>query len=79
MVWAEGYHSLNDRNRLGRLNTYLFKKASVAIGGLVVFACCVLLLERLLRIFEVVTTSTGKKVKVPKKATFGSLSSGGLY
>ncbi|MGB3457390.1 MAG: LptF/LptG family permease [Litorimonas sp.] len=43
---------------MGRLNTYLFKKASVAIGGLVVFACCVLLLERLLRIFEVVTTST---------------------
>ncbi len=43
---------------MGRLNTYLFKKASIAIGGLVVFACCVLLLERLLRIFEVVTTST---------------------
>ncbi|MEM7730059.1 MAG: LptF/LptG family permease [Pseudomonadota bacterium] len=43
---------------MGRLNTYLFKKAAVAIGGLVVFACCVLLLERLLRIFEVVTTST---------------------
>lgn len=43
---------------MGRLNTYLFKKASIAIGGLIVFACCVLLLERLLRIFEVVTTST---------------------
>ncbi|MEM7439330.1 MAG: PBP1A family penicillin-binding protein [Pseudomonadota bacterium] len=28
---------------------------------------------------EVVTTSTGETVKVPKKATFGSLSSGGLY
>ena len=43
---------------MGRLNTYLFKKASVAIGGLIVFACCVLLLERLLRIFEIVTNST---------------------
>lgn len=28
---------------------------------------------------EVVTTATGETVKVPKKATFGSLSSGGLY
>ena len=52
------YQSVDRRNRLGRLNTYLFKRASIAIGGLVVFACCVLLLERLLRIFEVVTTST---------------------
>lgn len=52
------YQNVDRRNRLGRLNTYLFKKASIAIGGLVVFACCVLLLERLLRIFEVVTTST---------------------
>lgn len=43
---------------MGRLNRYLFKKAAISIGGLVVFACCVLLLERLLRIFEVVTTST---------------------
>jgi len=43
---------------MGRLNRYLFKKAAVNIGGLVVLACCVLLLERLLRIFEVVTTST---------------------
>ncbi len=43
---------------LGRLNTYLFKKAFTAIGGLIIFACCVLLLERLLRIFEVVTIST---------------------
>ncbi len=43
---------------MGRLNQYLFKKAAISIGGLVVFACCVLLLERLLRIFEVVTTST---------------------
>lgn len=43
---------------MGRLNTYLFKRAASAIGGLIIFACCVLLLERLLRIFEVVTTST---------------------
>ncbi len=34
------------------------KKAAVTIGGLIIFACCVLLLERLLRIFQVVTTST---------------------
>jgi len=43
---------------MGRLNQYLMKKAAVTIGGLIVFACCVLLLERLLRIFQVVTTST---------------------
>jgi len=43
---------------MGQLNRYLFKRAAISIGGLVVFACCVLLLERLLRIFEVVTTST---------------------
>lgn len=34
------------------------KKAAVTIGGLIIFACCVLLLERLLRIFQVVTTSS---------------------
>ena len=43
---------------MGRLNTYLFKRAFVSIGGLIIFACGVLLLERLLRIFEVVTTAT---------------------
>lgn len=43
---------------MGRLNQYLLKKAATTIGGLVVFACCVLLLERLLRIFQVVETST---------------------
>lgn len=43
---------------MGRLNQYLIKKAAIMIGGLVIFACCVLLLERLLRIFQVVTTST---------------------
>lgn len=43
---------------MGKLNRYLFKRAAISVGGLVVFACCVLLLERLLRIFEVVTTST---------------------
>ena len=43
---------------MGRLNLYLFKRASVNIGGLVVFACCVLLLERLLRIFEIVSNSS---------------------
>ena len=34
------------------------KKAAVTIGGLIIFACCVLLMERLLRIFQVVSTST---------------------
>ena len=43
---------------MGRLNAYLFRKACVAIGGLIVFACGVLMLERLLRIFEVLTTAT---------------------
>ena len=42
---------------MSRLNIYLFKKACVTIGGLVVFACLVLLMERLLRIFEVVSNS----------------------
>ncbi len=43
---------------MDRLNQYLMKKAAVTIGGLAIFACCVLLMERLLRIFQVVTTST---------------------
>ena len=34
------------------------KKAATTIGGLVIFACCVLLMERLLRIFQVVATSS---------------------
>ena len=34
------------------------KRAAVTIGGLIIFACCVLLMERLLRIFQVVTTSS---------------------
>ena len=42
---------------MSRLNIYLFKKACVTIGGLVIFACLVLLMERLLRIFEVVSNS----------------------
>lgn len=43
---------------MDRLNRYLMKKAATTIGGLIIFACCVLLMERLLRIFQVVTTST---------------------
>jgi len=43
---------------LGQLNQYLFKRAFTAIGGLILFALAVLLLERLLRIFEVVSSST---------------------
>lgn len=43
---------------MGRLNRYILKNAAISIGGLVIFACCVLLLERLLRIFQVVTSSS---------------------
>jgi len=43
---------------MGRLNRYILKNAAISIGGLVVFACCVLLLERLLRIFEIVSNSS---------------------
>jgi lipopolysaccharide export system permease protein len=43
---------------MDRLNRYLMKKAAVTIGGLIIFACCVLLMERLLRIFQVVATSS---------------------
>jgi lipopolysaccharide export system permease protein len=42
---------------MGRLNRYLFTKSAINIGGLVVFAIIVLLLERLLRIFQVVSNS----------------------
>ena len=43
---------------MGRLNRYLLKRAIISIGGLIVFAIVVLLLERLLRIFEIVSNST---------------------
>jgi len=43
---------------MGRLNRYLLKRAAISIGGLIIFACVVLLLERLLRIFEIVSNST---------------------
>jgi len=43
---------------MGRLNQYLLKRALVSIGGLIIFAIAVLLLERLLRIFEIVSNST---------------------
>ena len=43
---------------MGRLNRYLMKQAAISIGGLIIFACVVLLLERLLRIFEIVSNST---------------------
>lgn len=43
---------------MNRLNRYLMKNALISIGGLIVFAIVVLLLERLLRIFQVVTNST---------------------
>jgi len=43
---------------MGRLNQYLLKRSAFNIGGLIVFAIVVLLLERLLRIFEIVSNST---------------------
>ncbi len=43
---------------MGQLNRYLLKRAITAIGGLIFFALAVLLLERLLRIFEIVSAST---------------------
>lgn len=42
---------------MGRLNQYLLKTSAINIGGLIVFAIAVLLLERLLRIFEIVSNS----------------------
>jgi len=47
---------------MGRLNRYITKKAAISVGGLIIFACCVLLMERLLRIFEIVTSSTNPAV-----------------
>ena len=43
---------------MSNLNRYLMKTAQVSIGGLIVLAIVVLLLERLLRIFQIVTAST---------------------
>ncbi len=42
---------------MGLLNRYLFKRATITVTGLIIFAICVLLLERLLRIFQIVTNS----------------------
>ncbi len=42
---------------MGKLNQYILRRANIAIGGLIAFALCVLLLERLLRIFEIVSSS----------------------
>ncbi|MCF6221526.1 MAG: LptF/LptG family permease [Robiginitomaculum sp.] len=43
---------------MGQLNQYIMRSALRTIGGLILFALAVLLLERLLRIFEVVSAST---------------------
>ena len=43
---------------MGQLNRYLFRRAFTSIGGLILFALAVLLLERILRIFEIVSSST---------------------
>jgi len=43
---------------MGLLNQYLFGRAVKTVGGLIIFAMVVLLLERLLRIFQVVATSS---------------------
>ncbi len=42
---------------MGLLNKYIFRKAAISIGGLIIFAICVLLMERLLRIFQMVSSS----------------------
>jgi len=42
---------------MGLLNRYLFNRATIYVVGLIVFAVCVFMLERLLRIFQVVSTS----------------------
>lgn len=43
---------------MGQLNTYLLRRAFTSIGGLILFALAVLLLERILRIFEIVSNSS---------------------
>lgn len=43
---------------MGQLNKYLLRRAFTSIGGLILFALAVLLLERILRIFEIVSSST---------------------
>lgn len=45
-------------SEMGRLSQYLLKKSLINIGGLIIFAIVVLLLERLLRIFEIVSNSS---------------------
>ncbi len=42
---------------MGLLNRYLLKNAAIYISGLIVFAVCVFMLERLLRIFQAVSNS----------------------
>lgn len=42
---------------MGLLNRYLLKNATIYIIGLIVFAVCVFMLERLLRIFQAVSNS----------------------
>lgn len=42
---------------MGLLNRYLFKNATISIIGLIIFAVCVFMLERLLRIFQQVSNS----------------------
>lgn len=48
----------HERDEMGQLNRYIFKRAVISIGGLIAFAIVVLLLERLLRIFEIVSNSS---------------------
>lgn len=43
---------------MGQLNKYILRRAFTSIGGLILFALAVLLLERILRIFEVVSKSS---------------------
>jgi len=51
-------HCKGDYTVLGQLNRYIMRNALRVISGLILFALAVLLLERLLRIFEVVSSST---------------------
>ncbi len=57
-IQSQSVKALSQTCYMGRLNRYILKNASLSIGGLVIFACCVLLLERLLRIFQLVSNST---------------------
>ncbi len=43
---------------MGLLNKYLFRNGAMTVGGLMIFACCILLMERMLRILQEVSSSS---------------------